>query len=218
MQLQIKEAIRFYDETHGMNKKHASAVTGVIGEDVAIAVFCHYLSSRGWEVTPLDEPCTQGTKKGKWLDKWLLVESNDDAWLYQAEVKNWSAHSIGGKHLALDATPEEFRILTQARWREEWDEVNKKFHKPQVNKVLLTMRPPMLYRKQRIEPIVIYWFAIHPTGAKEACFTMEAQGAFSRVSVFSISTYLRSLLAHTIDVDVPRVAERLAILEKLLRR
>ena len=213
MLLNIKETLRFYDEINPVNSKHASAVTGVIGEDVAIGVFCHYLDSISLSVTPRNEPCTEGKKKGKWLDKWLYVESVNDRWLYQVEVKNWSAHSIGGKHLGLDATPEQIRQAKRARWTEQWDEINERFRKVEVDKVLSIMRSPL--PDCRVEPLVIFWFAIHPTGADEAFFEVKARGAFGRVFIFSISTYLRSLNCDAIYVDAPRVGERLSILKRL---
>lgn len=214
MQLNIREVLRFYDERNSVNSRHASAITGLIGEDVAIAVFCHYARSFGLPVTARNEPCTEGKKKGKWLDKWLFVESDSDRWLYQVEVKNWSAHSIGGKHLAVDATLEQIRDAKQSRWVEQWDELDERFRKKEVDKVLSVMGPPL--SDCRVEPLVIFWFAIHPTGADEAFFEVNARGEFKRVFIFSISTYLRSLNSDTIRVDVPRVTERLSILKKLL--
>lgn len=214
MNLHIKELLTFYDEKDNINRKHASAITGMIGEDFAIAIFCHYLSSLGKKVRCLDEPCTEGKKKGKWLDKWLLVESNHEEWLYQAEVKNWSAHSIGGEHLALNATKEELSKFKQKKWKSQWDEDKKCFSHEQVKKVLSVMRSPLA--SKRVVPLIIYWFAIHPDGADDCFFEIETKGTFNHAEVFSISAYLRSLTMETIQVEMPRVEERFRILQKLV--
>lgn len=213
MQLNIKEILKFYDERNPANGKHASAITGVIGEDIAIGIFCHFADAKSWSVTVRDEPCTQGTKKGNWLDNWLYVESDNENWLFQVEVKNWSAHSLGGKHLALDATATQLAEFKKAKWREQWDEANETFRHAAVVKVLSAMRSPL--QNCRVEPLVIYWFAIHHSGADEPFFEVKAQGEFKRVFVFSISSYLRSLNQKTIQIDAPRVAERFRILQGL---
>ncbi len=213
MELNIKEILRFYDEVNPENAKHVSAITGLIGEDFAIAVLCHYLHSTGLLVTVRNESCTEGMKKGKWLDKWLFVKSSDKNWLFQVEVKNWSAHSIGGKHLPLDATDEQIQNAKITRWAEQWDEENGKFRDAKVNKVLSVMRSPI--ENCIVKPLIVYWFVIHPTGKSEPFFEVKTKSHFERAFVFSVSDYLRSLPNETINVDVPRIEERISIIKRL---
>lgn len=216
MQLNINAAIRFYDEVSSINSKHASSITGLIGEDIALNVFRHYARSQDWDVTVLDAPCTEGKRKGKWLDKWLVVARDSPPCLYQVEIKNWSAHSLGGKHLAHNSSPEEIALYKQQRWRGLWDQANERFYGDYLNKVLSPMQPPLAQAHLPVEPLLILWFAIHPFGLNEPFFTMKAQGAFARVHVFSVSAYLRALNVDTIQLDVPRIEERMYILQTLL--
>lgn len=44
MRLRIAKLIRFYDHKDERNRTHAAAVTGVIGQDLALAAFGHLRS------------------------------------------------------------------------------------------------------------------------------------------------------------------------------
>ncbi len=120
--INLKILTKFCDEIDFSPSQHASAVKAVLGEDVAIALLLHYFNSRGCVSHVLDAACTQGTKKrGYRLDKWIELNNGNDRILYQVETKNWGAHSIGGKSVALtknEATMRNFRAL---RWAHRFD-------------------------------------------------------------------------------------------------
>jgi len=59
-----------------------------------------------------------------------------------------------------------------------------------MSKVLLPMKPPCDH--ENIEPLIVFWTALHPDGAAEPFFRVPVKGAaFPRVSLFSMSNYLR---------------------------
>lgn len=163
----------------------------------------------------LPGPCSQGTKKGKRLDRWLHVTHNGRAVYYQVEIKNWSAHAIGGRILKIDASHEEVSEHKKERWSKEWDETG--FRKPAVGKVLIPMKPPV--PDCTVEPLACYWDAMHPDGEGEPLFAVPVPDShFSRVWVFSMSAYLRELYASGIAqvyIEMPDTAIRMDWLGRL---
>ena len=214
MRLNIKNLLRFYDERNPLNAPHAAGITGLIGEDFALGVLYKYLKVRGYTVKPLDSPCTQGTKKGQRLDKWIRVHRDNETFLFQTEVKNWSVHSFGGEHIAIDATSEEFSRISILMWSKYWNPEKRRFTDSGLDKVRLPMRSPL--PGFLIKPLVVIWFPVHPEGLNFPMFEVEASGHFEKVHVFSVSTFLRSLEVETLDIDLPRVENRLSILNSLV--
>jgi len=67
-----------------------------------------------------------------------------------------------------------------------------------------------------VEPLVCYWVAMHPTGSTEPFFEVALNGSvFRRVSVFSMSAYLRSLRDDDVVLEMPDAAVRMSWLTKL---
>lgn len=119
--LHLRELLDFYDYRVTSSNTHASAINAVLGEDFAVALLCHYFSAGGATVEALPIPCTTGKQKGYRLDKWLAVESSDQqAAIYQVEIKNWSAHSIGGTTVKRDANGSEMYEYRKDRWRRQF--------------------------------------------------------------------------------------------------
>jgi len=189
--IDIKAILEFFDERPENSKHHATAICSVAGEELGVALLKHYLESEGKEITLLSGSCTTGKQKGPRLDCWLLVTEGRKRTLYQVEVKNWSAHAIGGRCLPIDADERDVSEYKIERWRHEWR--NGRFTKRQVSKVLIPMRPPTANYDYH-EPLVCYWTALHPEGLEEPLFAISVRGAaFSLVNVFSMSSYLRNL-------------------------
>ena len=93
--LNVKDVLSFFDHISPISNGHVSAVVGVVGEDLGIALLqrClrhqHGIVSRvitkgGMPITP-----TNGTGKGHRLDRWLLADASDDhkRTVYQVEVR-----------------------------------------------------------------------------------------------------------------------------------
>ena len=74
MKLNVKELLDFFDDP--MIRGHASAVVGMLGEDLNASAYKHF---RNNEIEILDDSVLPGTNKGKRLDRWIV----DNNILYQ---------------------------------------------------------------------------------------------------------------------------------------
>lgn len=183
-----KQLLKFFDDPDAGCSGHASAIAAVAGEDLGAALFSHFIQSEGGTAEVLANRCTQGTKSGVRLDRWILVTKDSGTVLYQTEIKNWSAHAIGGKRFDLAPDMEAASAYRLERWEKEWDGSN--FLKKQVRKVLTPMKSPR--PDVSVEPLVCYWTALHPRGDAYPFFEIPlGSGAFRKLSVFSMSSYLR---------------------------
>lgn len=231
--IKIKETIRFFDEIPNYSIKQATSIVGVVGEDLAASCLQHYLESHQCaKVTICDDPVTTGRQKGPRLDRWIVVDyPNGDRTVFQTEIKNWSAHAIGGKTLSVSATPQEVAVYKQERWQEQWNTQHRTLQDPKVAKVLVPMAPPCGLRQGNVLPLILYWIAIGPR--QDHLFRIPNPtcnfpfphpsnwpfpiAAFPELLVFSVSSYLRSLSDNTIELQMPIAARRLRILGKLFK-
>lgn len=217
LELDIIAALRFFDGAVPGSRGHATAIVAVAGEEMGIGLLASYFRQQGATPEVLPGPITQGTRKGVRLDRWLRVTRNREVTYYQTEIKNWSAHAIGGRPLGVEATPAELTDYKIERWNREWD--GRTFRKRQVLKVLTPMRPPT--HNAHVEPMVCYWDAMHPSGAPEPLFSIPLHDQhFSRVWVFSMSAFLWQALDSgivTLRLEMPDTMRRLEWFHKLFR-
>jgi hypothetical protein len=70
----------------------------------------------------------------------------------------------------------------------------------------------------KVEPLAIYWFAIHPEGSSETFFEHPAppNTGFERILFFSMSSFLRSVEEETIELDMPNAIARISWLGRLV--
>ena len=155
----------------------------------------------------------RGTNKGYRLDRWILAHQTEGPVLYQVEIKNWSAHAIGGKRLAREASSDELRSYKTERWLSMW--TGTQFRTESVRKVLTPMRSPR--PGVPIEALVCFWTALHPEGEETPLFSvpLPLHEHFQRVWVFSMSSYLRSVKQASLVLRMPEVAQRQAWLARL---
>ena len=238
----VKDLLCFFDEKPDGSEGHA---TGIVGEDLNTACFQHYLKSRGARVSVLKAPksnkphrVNRGNGKGPWLDRWIEVDWPCGAkTVFQTEIKNWSAHAIGGKKLSVSASSEEITKYKQTRWEGHWVVQRHASREAITAKVLVRMKPPNGVDEEIIRPLLIFWEALGPQdqadshlfriNAPTCDFPFELPGKwpdphespdlwmFSELWVFSVSSYLRSIQNTSIELDMPNAAARLQILNRL---
>lgn len=219
MTLDINAALYFYDEDRAA-RRHANAVKTLAGEELGLALFKHYLDAHGRTAEILEDACTC---EGARLDGWIEVTSSP-ALLYQVEVKSWSVHGYGSGRflLPVNADSSFLRQYKIDAWSHYWDEATGDFGPDGLRKVLRRMRTPQGRDKLSVEPVACLWAAVHPDGANEAFFSwpLGEHHSFKQMHVFSMSSYLRNLLAAgtwKIELSLPNVQRRLEIINGLLR-
>ena len=192
IEIDIIKILEFYDEEVPSSLHHATAINAVAGEDMGAGLILHYLNQNNVSAKVLPEKCSQRTKKGVRLDRWILAIKNGKRVYYQTEIKNWSAHAIGGKVLKINAEPEEIAKYKINRWNHFWD--GKTLRAKEARKVLTPMKP--IEDKSKIEPLICFWDSMHPSGKNEPFFSVPIiDENFSRLWVFSMSAHLRNVLS-----------------------
>lgn len=225
MKLNIKELLDFFDDKKDSQKGDANALIAILGEDLNASAYKNFREN---EVEILEESVSQGLKKEKRLDRWILDKKNKK--LFQCEIKNWAATAIGGKQLKSDANYEEINEVVKYHWRRE---LNNNFskrvkHPNGVTKVLLEMKSPDEYRNMsKIESLLIYWMPI--SSDKKGLNPLSVLSVeplkrvidtkFSKLHIFSVSLYLRQLYKkgngqNFINLDMPHFEHRIKILTK----
>jgi hypothetical protein len=219
--LHLRPLLDFYDYRVASANTHASAINAVLGEDIAIALMCHYFSAQGSTAEALPTPCTTGKQKGYRLDKWIAVKSIDQpAIIYQVEIKNWSAHSIGGTTVKRDATIDEMSDYRSDRWHRQF-KTESDTHLPsqkETLKVLTKMLLPQSHQGYEHKALLCFWEALHPEGKDEPLFSVDVpSNNFEKLEVFSMSNYIRRLLEHTdtLEVEMRDTDARIAWLSRI---
>lgn len=216
IRVNLRELINFYDSDAAM-AKHANAIKIVAGEELNLAVLTHYFTSRGATANLLDAKCNTGPLKGSRLDAWLRV-ATDTVTFYQVEVKAWSFHGYGGgPALSIEHEPADGKRVRQEWWRRYWSASTSQFKQPALNKVLKRMKPPQ--GADVVEPLACLWAPLHPNGDAAPLFNvpLSGTGAFSRVWIFSVSTFLRECLRKSphMELPLPQTKARLQHLTRL---
>lgn len=216
--LNLHELLNFYDHKVQSSNTHASAINAVLGEDLAVALLVHYFKGVGLEVVALDEACTQKTKSGYRLDKWIAVKSANESVIYQVEIKNWSAHSVGGKSVKLNADEDYMREFRMKRWLHQFNVDKQVPSQKETLKVLTKMRVPTEFSKYKHEALLCFWEPLHHKGELEAFFQVDVvSDAFKKLKVFSMSNYVSELLktTETLEVEMTDADARIDWLKKL---
>ena len=246
VKVNVRETLVFFDEKPCRSIRQATAIVGVLGEDLSAAVLRHCLEANGTSgVNVRSEPVTTGRTKGPRLDRWIEADLPcGKSVLFQTEIKSWSAHAIGGKLLQLNASTDEVEKYRRQQWENLWDAERKTLGRADVAKVLVYMKQPCGTEKRTILPMLIFWTAMNPgekPDVKErvpgghlfsisapTCdfrFTVPAtwpepdKRGFPELWVFSVSSYLRSLKDQVaeIELDMPNAASRMRSLNRLVQ-
>jgi hypothetical protein len=206
--------ISFYDVKlkepgHGA---HVNAITGLWGEDLLLGLLRHFWFHKEHCTSEiLKYTCTTGNKRGPRLDAWVLkTDPTKDKALFQVEVKNWSAYSMGGETLQLDAAKQELEEFSEGNWS-YWFE-GRSIHS-NVSKVIEVMVKPEDYAHLPSIPLLCLWYYICDSRGRP--YRIRSFGKGKEVHVFSASAYLRSLRSPTINIDMPRAERRLAMMKEI---
>lgn len=216
MKCNRNKLLHFYDDPRSSEYSsvgrggHVSAITGLIGEDLLIAVLMHYWESEGFhDSKQLPDSCKQPGLQGKKLDAWLL---RDPETIFQVEIKNWSAHSKGGETISANAPNEDILQKAIKRWNEYFEPGGDL--PATASKVLIEMPRPKSYENLKHEKLLLFWFPISDSKQKPMSKTNTDQGC---LHVFSASMYLRSFSDEVLELCMPRVEERFRILGSLMQ-
>lgn len=223
VQVVIREILGFFDGGRDL-RRHSAAMNQLFGEELGLALLKRHLLASGYDqVIALDDPCTQGTSKGVRLDRWLRVTNRNEVTLFQVEVKNWCAHSLKGKPLALDADEDVIAQHAAEMWRRYWNEETRQPNDEELQKVLVPMRRPQRYATDIVQPIACIWDALHPHSDVTPItpwFEVPTQGSFQQLRWFSMSIYLRGLLKSGVlelELELPKVEARMSYLTRMIR-
>ena len=217
LRIAVPALLDFFDGRPPESIGHASAITGVLGEDLIAALIADCLRQRGKTVTVRSDPVTTGRKTGNRLDRWIEVAENGSRCLYQTEIKNWGAHSFNGRTLPSSATDDAVRAHRINRWRLQWDDTTQMFRAKECQKVVVRMKPPSDLAELPVRALLAFWDTLHPRGDPEPLFDVAVTSTdFPTVTVFSASTYLRTLATDYVELPMPAVAARIAWLSRLV--
>ena len=217
--INLEELLEFYDYRVEGSIGHASAINAVLGEDLAVALFLNYSIANALDPKVLSTKCNPGTKKGKRLDRWISTTDKVKKTVhYQTEIKNWSAHAIGGLEAPrVDLNDEKMIAYRMNRWERQFDDQRKQLRQEPAKKVLERMLP--IDKNAEVRPLIIFWDSMHPSGEAEEFFRVDIKdAAFKHLWVFSMSTHVRKLIdrgVEEIPVDLPAAVNRIEWLEKI---
>ena len=235
----VEDLLHFLDEKPWWAVGQATSVVSVVGEDLNTACFQHYLATTGACATVCidkdgikPKPVTTGRRRGPRLDRWIRVAWPDETrTVFQTEIKNWSAHAIGGKTLSIAASRKELVDYKQSRWNRHWDSDRMTLKDTGTAKVLVRMNPPEGVDENDIRPLLIFWEALGPRDRGDdhffsvnACsrqFPFELPNSWTRFCrtselwVFSVSSYLRSVSSPFVELNMPVAVHRLHVLSRL---
>lgn len=198
LKLNLKTLLDFYDDRVPESVGHASAINAVLGEDLAIGLVTDYFRRRRSEARLVSRTCTQGTQKGVRLDAWLEITSTEGVFHYQTEIKNWSAHAIGGRVVPKDQSETEMQAYRINRWLNQFDPKLRTLKQAKAQKVLTPMKPEE--SGWVVRPLIIFWDSMHPAGENIPLFDVEISNSkFDRLWVFSMSSYVRNLMERGIS-------------------
>lgn len=211
-----RELLRFMNSGVAEANGHHTALTSLLGEPLAVGLVLHYFRAQGKQAEFISWKVTQGTRKGSRLDAWLLL----DGTLYQTEIKMWAGNAIGGIFIQEDA-PEDWQIekgtIQWEKWI--WNTQEAIFFDDNVRKVLTKMRVPKKYEHLTVRPLLILWWLVQPQTEAKAWSTLRLGNhqnqVFDEVDIFSLTRYLLGLQDKQLQLEMPRLAERLHWLKRL---
>lgn len=223
--------LSFFNEGLEEANGHHTAITGLVGEPLAVALILHYLNRHRCKQDGMQARCitmkvTTGKKKGNRLDAWI---DDGEGTLYQTEIKMWAGNAIGGLKLKSGADDATLLAGGMRKWADLWDaekqtfmDISKGEKNLKVGKVLTPMQRPKDHKTATVEPLACFWWMLQPPGGSGPWFTVPVAPTldrpFKRVHIFSLTAYLLSLNEETLELEMPLLSQRLALLDRLFER
>jgi len=208
--------LNFFNEGLTEANGHHTAVTGLLGEPLAVALILHYLKRNGDSARLVSMKVTTGHLKGHRLDAWI---DNGQGTLYQTEIKMWAGNAFGGLRLKPDADETVLLQGGNRQWKRIWDAEKRDFLSPVVGKVLTPMRRPPGYEEAHVESLACFWWMVQPPGGSPPWFTVETSNLdFPEIHIFSLTAYLLSLPDDELNLDMPLLTQRMNLLDSLIIR
>jgi hypothetical protein len=214
MKFNRTKLLSFYESPKSWDKKivgrgsHVAAITALIGEDLIIASLRHYWKNeKGQDSRIVSYQCNGGKKSGKRLDAWICTDT--DACIYQVEIKNWSAHSLGGYDHPLSGAENVLEDFSTKRWAHYFPETGLA---SEIAKVAIDMKVPVEFSNTQRKKLICFWaYVVDKNGGP---YSIANNG----IEVFSASAYLRGLKEDSIELGLPRAEIRLSLLQDLLEK
>lgn len=244
MNINLPKTLSFFDEKPDWSVGHATGIVAILGEDLAAGALKHCLESNGASnVTVRTETVGTGKQRGPRLDRWIEADLEDGRQvLFQTEIKNFSAHAIGGKTLPVSAPPDELKAYQNVFWQRRWDNRRRTLKHAHEAKVLVRMKTGFDAGSREQLPLIVFWEPMAPARGFSGGY--RARGAhlfsvpnptcdfgfvppasweghkrgFPELWVFSVSSYLRSVAKtrDSINLEMPIAEARLEALSRIV--
>ncbi len=211
-----QDLLSFFNEGLEEANGHHTAITGLVGEPLAVALILHYLNRDGGNAHCVGTKVTTGKMKGNRLDAWI---DDGNGTLYQTEIKMWAGNAIGGLRLKRNADAETLLAGGLRQWKRIWDAEVETFKDLNVGKVLTPMQRPKGSETATVAPLACFWWMLQPPGGSGPWFTVKTSSPhFSEVHIFSLTAYLLSLGDEALELEMPLLSQRLTLLDRLFER
>ena len=243
LQVNVRETLAFFDEKPSWSEKQATAIVGILGEDLAAAVLQHCLEASGASsVKVRSETVGTGGRSGPRLDRWVEVNLPDEGTGPCSRPRSRAGRPMpsAAKPSLSERQPPRWRTYRRRHWGKYWDAELQTIPRAEIAKVLVPMRPGFDAGDRRTLPLLIFWEALGPGSRPDAqarvegghLFSISAptggfkinvpstepdQQGFPELWVFSVSSYLRGVTEEVMELEMPNAARRLRSLNRLVR-
>lgn len=170
-------------DTENEDQRYSSLLNGLLGEELACAVFNDYITSiRGACKIIKGTPSEVRPEGAKWsprsikkLDRWLQVsEPGKCDILYQTEIKNWTAHSLQGEKIGLTKDRDSVSKSNYNYYVHEGGFLDMELRKDvfksngdcRLTKAFLKMTRPNVATECEVMPLIIFWHPCAENGDK----------------------------------------------------
>ncbi len=221
MKLNIKQALKLFDERHDEHAGLATSIISMIGEDLGAGSFARYRAAKKLAVKPVYakfQAVGFPPGHGPRLDRWLVDKKRKI--IYQCEIKSFCSYATNGA----DIRKKDVKLTSEEYWKKLLKaEFSNTKEYGKTSKVLVKMERPEAYSKYRLEPLLILWWPVSSGKELLPFFSVSVSRLgtsftkFKKMHVFSVSLYLRKLRGSTIHLEMPNVKKRLRALHQIVR-